>query len=327
MRSKKPVLAGIVGALVVWQTLALNPFHVSAKNETGDHPASQILPGTITRQHGKGLYAIVFSVAAGAITVNVPDDIEAGDTVSINLKEQMVQGLAPAAQATVRKRLDAYTIVFADQTISAGRGFSKVTIPGVVPTGFLPLILSLNKQEVLRTYVECAPRSHLPVGGAALSGGKQNPTFQLPQAIQAGRSMQIFGNFNGDMSDTHVRFTADPHEPRSRSDNLSRRWLSSVGSRWAFGSETSNAPTASKELDLLAESPRMLVCQSPTDIIGPVEVEISEAGRTIKARSRNVSLNLSAARTSLEKGQSTELEIDIDGLQEITEPLNFTLDN
>ena len=105
MRSKKPVLAGIVGALVVWQTLALNPFHVSAKNETGDHPASQILPGTITRQHGKGLYAIVFSVAAGAITVNVPDDIEAGDTVSINLKEQMAQGLAPAAQATVRKRL------------------------------------------------------------------------------------------------------------------------------------------------------------------------------------------------------------------------------
>jgi hypothetical protein len=75
----------------------------------------------------------------------------------------------------------------------------------------------------------------------------------------------------------------------------------------------------------LAESPRRVVVESPTNVIGPVELSVKEGDKETKGTYRNVGVNLTAPKTSLQKGESTTLKVEVSGLQGITEPIPLHL--
>lgn len=112
----------------------------------------------------------------------------------------------------------------------------------------------------------------------------------LPRIGQTGRLVVIHGPFDGDMSNTRVR----------------------VG-----------------EVDatVLAESPRRVVIRSPHNVVGVTPIEVTEASRTSQGQFRNVGVNLSAPRTSLQRGESTQLSVQVTGLEGLTQPIAITLEN
>ena len=105
---------------------------------------------------------------------------------------------------------------------------------------------------------------------------------------QTGRPVNISGNFDGDLSNTSCE----------------------IGGKAA-------AP--------LAESPRKSVFQNPADVTGMTNINLREGNTEITQDFRSVGVNLSAAKLNLLKGETTDLQIKVDGLQGITDevPLNL----
>jgi hypothetical protein len=131
-------------------------------------------------------------------------------------------------------------------------------------------------------------RVPIPLAPAPHSPAK--PTFQLPINGQTGRPIEVQGPFDGDSSNTTAK----------------------VG----------DAPAK-----ILAESPRKLVVDSPRDVVGPTQIEVKENGRAATAPFRNLKISLTAPKTSLLKGESTELHVEVQGLEGLTQPVQVQLEN
>lgn len=115
-------------------------------------------------------------------------------------------------------------------------------------------------------------------------------TFTLPALGQTGRPVQIQGPFDGDSSNTKV----------------------TVGD---------------KPAEVIAESPRQLVVETPRNVVGPAEIKVNENGATTTGAFRNLKIDLTAPKTSLLKGESTELHVQVQGLEGITQPVQVQLQN
>lgn len=114
--------------------------------------------------------------------------------------------------------------------------------------------------------------------------------FIIPQIGQTGRPIEIIGPFDGDASNTKV----------------------SLG-------ETK--PT------ILAESPRDAVIQVPGTVVGPNNITVSDKGKNTTGDFRALKIDLTAPKTSLLKGESTELHVQVQGLQGITQPVPIQIQN
>jgi hypothetical protein len=110
--------------------------------------------------------------------------------------------------------------------------------------------------------------------------------FNLPRLGQAGRPLAIPGNFDGEMTNTNV----------------------SIGN---------------KPADVIAESPRQTVIQNPPDATGPTSLRVTEGGIERNTPYRVASVNLSAAKTNLLKGEKTTLTVQVAGLG--PDPANLVL--
>ena len=115
-------------------------------------------------------------------------------------------------------------------------------------------------------------------------------TINIPTLGQAGRPVQIQGPFDGDSSNT-------------------------------------NATIGGTDANVLAESPRQTVVQSPSNVVGPSEIKVTENGATTTGPFRNLKIDLTAPKTSLLKGESTELHVQVSGLEGITQPIPIQLQN
>lgn len=115
-------------------------------------------------------------------------------------------------------------------------------------------------------------------------------TVTLPALGQAGRPIQIQGPFDGDSSNTNVKLGDTPAK-------------------------------------VLAESPRKLVVESPRDVVGPTVIKINENGNSTNGNFRNLKIDLTAPKTSLLKGESTELHVQVNGLEGLTQPVQVQLQN
>jgi hypothetical protein len=115
-------------------------------------------------------------------------------------------------------------------------------------------------------------------------------TFDLPTLGQAGRPIEIIGPFDGDSSNTNVKLGDTPAK-------------------------------------VLAESPRKLVVASPSNVVGPTEIKVTENGTTTTGPFRNLKIDLTAPKTSLLKGESTELRVEVNGLEGLTQPVQVQLQN
>ncbi len=115
-------------------------------------------------------------------------------------------------------------------------------------------------------------------------------TIKLPTLGQTGRPLQIQGPFDGDSSNTKAKI-------------------------------------AGTDASVLAESPREIVVQSPSNAVGPTKIEVTENGTTATGPFRNLKIDLTAPKTSLMKGESTELHVQVQGLEGLTQPIPIQLQN
>jgi|GEM_PF-1740710 len=136
------------------------------------------------------------------------------------------------------------------------------------------------------------------------SDPKSTPTFIFPQLGQNGRPMVITGPFDGNASNTTLDWT----RVRSLVTDFEK-----------------NTENVSGGFGLIAESPRKAVFTAPTNVTGPLELTLTEAGKETKGTYRNVGVNLSAPKTDLRKGEQTTLRVEVNGLQGLKAPVPLTL--
>ena len=82
-----------------------------------------------------------------------------------------------------------------------------------------------------------------------------------------------------------------------------------------------------RQADVLAQSPRKTVAESPKDLVGPTEIELKQGDVVVKDQYRSVALNLSADKLTLTKGERTTLRVQVMGLQNMEEEIPFNLVN
>lgn len=78
---------------------------------------------------------------------------------------------------------------------------------------------------------------------------------------------------------------------------------------------------------VIVESPRQIVVGSPLDVVGPTKVYVNDNGATTTGSFRNLKIDLTAPKTSLLKGESTELHVQVQGLEGLNQPIPIQLQN
>ena len=131
-------------------------------------------------------------------------------------------------------------------------------------------------------------RSPIPVGVPA--EGADSGGFDLPTTGNAGGSASARGPFDGDFRTTAV----------------------TVGGVPAL---------------LLAESPRKVVFQPPAGQMGLSKLEVRKGSASATAPFRTIGVLLTATSTNLLKGQTATLTVTVQGLQDLTEPVDLVLLN
>jgi hypothetical protein len=116
------------------------------------------------------------------------------------------------------------------------------------------------------------------------------PSFVTPQVGQSGKPISITGPFDGDSSNTKVQVGGVPAK-------------------------------------VIAESPRNVIIEIPGTVVGPTKIAVNENGQQTTGNFRALKIDLTAPKTSLLRGESTELHVEVQGLQGITQPVPVQLQN
>ena len=77
--------------------------------------------------------------------------------------------------------------------------------------------------------------------------------------------------------------------------------------------------------EVIAESPRKGIFRSPLTVVGTRDARISDGNKKATGQIRNIGINLSAPKTTLAKGEKTELTVQVSGLKDIANAIIFRL--
>ena len=293
-----------------------------------------------TTKTSDGLRTVTVENEEGRVTVKLPDDIRTGDKISGTLvtepkgatKEEQDANLAALRKRRLRLMLakasgasDVGTTepialsvpLSAGQTSTVKTETKQGNTLRIEFTASWPVTLAtddsgikeLGRALIPVDLVETAqkkpePTPKMPVKKTpglsfvsfsdydTLGGYAQKPEFEIPSLGQTGRPIEIKGTFDGTSSNTSV----------SVSMTLSNLVV-----------------------DVIAESPRKSIVANPSNSIGLGTVSINEGGRKYSAPFRNIGVGLSAPKTSLMKGEKTEMRVEVTGLAGITQPVPMTL--
>lgn len=238
-----------------------------------------------------GLLKVSFSTPNGQVIVNLPDDITAGDTVSGTVTEEP-KGRTAQEKEKNKDTLDGLVIDLEGTKVPANQPHF-IWLPPMPQPGLMPPRYQLKIVEILKGETQEHVYSNVFIETfewPKVTTGPQKDLVEttLPLLGQTGRPSQISGPFDGNSNNTTVKIGGQSITP-------------------------------------LAESPRQVVFQSPTNVIGPVEISVKEGDKETKGTFRNVGINLSAPKTSLTKGERTTLTVTVEGLTGITQPVPLHL--
>lgn len=375
-------------------SLILDDPNARGESRKVKNPQTQQIAQT---QTSGGLHVTTFNTEHGRVTVNLPDDMRAGDTISGTVfnepkgstaeerakNQSVLEGLVleidgkrvspfsanpeKEREAAIQQSIWIYTTVLktnegaaeSPRPISSGRTmatseptggagygmtvvykapsgqelgratipiYSFVQFPPTHPSGAIitpdpkitqpthpsgaiitpdPKITPTHPDAKVTSPVE-QPGKILTIPGTFASGPDDVDMipYNIPPLGQTGRSIEITGPFDGNSSNTKISFQPIVREA------------------------TSPPPITgmSSDFDVVAESPRKAVVTAPTNVTGPMEIRVKEGTTEVTAPFRNLGVNLSAPKTSLLKGEKTELRVEVTGLQGIKEPVPLTLE-
>jgi hypothetical protein len=277
-----------------------------------------------------GLTVVTFTVRPGTIKVNLPDDIRAGDTISGTViaepngttKEERGANQTELNKFGIRLfsrpedkpeevNLGDVSTVFKFALINNRESGNVINVglvvgtPGnIVSRVSVPVLPMTPSGAIITPDPKITAPMH-PSGAVITPDPKITPTFIIPPLGQTGRPIVFTGPFDGNSSNTKLDFQPTVAEA------------------------TSPVPFHGEWVDfgVIAESPRKAVVTAPSNTTGPMEIRVMENGVQTSGNYRNVGVNLTAPKTSLLKGESTELHVEVNGLQGLTQPVPLKLES
>jgi hypothetical protein len=280
----------------------------------------------IRNDTANGLNTTAFDTLVGTVTVNLPDDIAAGDTVSGTVISEP-KGKTSDEQAKNQDELNGYVVEVSEQPAPShlikksgssqidfckdpakaqddrsGSVCKKWSIPDGV--SMVPVVLKNREGKIVsRTEVPVAPKANLlnglkidtPNNAGTPVIQKVSPTnasdYLTPPFGQAGKPLSVKGPFDGDFKNASVK----------------------------LGNHTAK---------FLASSPRKVVVESPRDLNGVADIEIEYKGKTVaKCTYRSISVKLAADKLNLMNGEQTTLTMTLAGLIGLLSPVSVQLSN
>ncbi|MBI5858822.1 MAG: hypothetical protein HZB42_14415 [Sphingobacteriales bacterium] len=200
---------------------------------------------------------------------------------------------------------------------------SSVTLSGTVysePNGRNGKDSSKNL-EALKSYL-------LKLGDILIKAEGSSFSFQLPAASPSGVPLQLQSSAGQVINTQTLPFTQATVPARNFSVPPYMVSTDAATIKGNFdGNITNTSVTANgQKATLLAESPSRLYIKTPDNITGPVTIQCNEGGSTQKASTNIISLQLSADKTNLRKGESTQIHIKVAGLEGLSTnvPVNIT---
>ena len=272
-----------------------------------------------SRVTANGLHIIRFDMEMAQLIVNLPDDMRAGDTISGTVTAEL-KGKTPEERANSVGRLKGYVLEIGGQPIEPFNVICKEKADPPCPVTFFlyhadqkrldtPVAVKTREgTEVAKTWLPPLP----PVqDDPAPARTPQSPAhdFTLPPLGQQGRPIVINGPFDGNASNTVLGFGPE----RSTIQDFEKKPETVVG---GYG-----------PIRPLAESPRKIIFESPTNFTGPVQLMVKEGDVKTLAPYRNVGVNLSAPKTSLLRGERTTVTVEVRGLEGIKKDVPLQLDS
>lgn len=271
------------------------------------NPTTKTVPVTANLTSGNGLQIATFDTLQGRVIVRLPDDMRAGDTISGTVISEP-KGSTEEERNRNSGVLNGCVVQIQGQNFPVNKGNvgpmvippdRRPTGPGIPPQldSFFDVFVSvdLGNSPLGRVRIPL-----LPSDAVITPDPKITPNFIIPPLGQTGRPIVITGPFDGNSSNTTLRTSVQDFEKNT--ENVSG----------GFG--------------LLAESPRKAVFSSPVNVTGPIQVTVKDGGMQTTGNYRNVGVDLTAPKTSLLKGESTELRVQVNGLEGIKEPVPLTLE-
>jgi hypothetical protein len=235
-----------------------------------------------------GLHTATFDTPHGKIKVHLPDDLSAGDTISGTVIAEPA-GKTEEERIKNQDELNGYVVEIEKEKTPVLGKVLKWAVPAAVGASTYVILRDKRGKELARTQCPIQqpaaivppgrPGEPIPPGGRPPFTPQPQPAdYQLPTLGQAGQPTEIKGPFNGDFGNTKVEI-------------------------------------GGKEAQLLAESPRKVIAQSPTHVTGPTTLKLKEGDVTVRSPLRNVSVSMSATKTTLHKGESATVTVKVEGLR------------
>ncbi|MDH3493292.1 MAG: hypothetical protein OEM82_07060 [Acidobacteriota bacterium] len=191
-----------------------------------------------------GIKTAIFDTDAGKIRFNLPEDMIAGDSLTGTVYA-LPAGKSENEQAKNLEKLNSHSIEAAGQVSAVSERFVRFQIPEDSSSESFGVSLVDKKGKKVSSV-------NLSLSMVSLSMDDGN--YQIPEGGQTGRWINIFGPFDGDVTNTELR----------------------VGG---------------KDANPLAESPRQSIFQSPADVIGPTELQFKEGNISVNRLFRNIDVN------------------------------------
>lgn len=202
-------------------------------------------PNRIVPDADRGLTSVTLPAQAGKLTVYLPSDMAAGDTISGTVVAEPA-GANEAERRQNSDTLSGYVIEIDRKPIAATGGHFRF----VVPAAGLATIGLFKSTGSRRSLVE----SQVPINPQQ---GSTTGPIELPKLGQSGRPVAINGPFDGDLANTQVTIGGRPVEvlaesPRSAVLNCPDGPIGATEITVQEGGQRAQGPFRNLELNLYA---------------------------------------------------------------------------
>ena len=235
-----------------------------------------------------GLTVVTFKTKEGTVTVNLPNNIHAGDVISGTVITK------PSKRSNKRKsekeknkekdrleRLKKSNLEICGTSTPIAEGKFSFIVPKHVLSGVVEVELSDDEMD---------PIAMSSIIAHNIPRALTRIPLQIPNYLRSGYPQQIVGVFDGDFSTSSIQLNDSP-------------------------------------LEILAESPGAIIVAIPENIVGIQELEITENMFNYATEINIVDLNLSADRMSLSRGDLTTIHLEVVGLERLEQHVLIHVDN
>lgn len=315
-------------------------------------PGNFIAQGNFIPQPiGSGIKVGEFNIAPGRITVTLPDDIRAGDTISGTVVAEP-KGNTPEERTANHTKMKDYviTLFYVDPPVpnplpeiivdlTKALPLNPVTIPlgpFTAPPKFgAGLFLMPNENAPVKPCDRTGAITAINEGCSPIS----QLVFRAPDPMNGFFVQTPDGDAATASSEGIFVFTRPEPDPVYVFPPVGQTGKPVVITGPFDGNATNTGITCEplgptqpptytpgQPIYVIAESPRKAVFTSPSNLTGALQATVDEGGKKTKAPFRNVGVNLTAPKTSLLKGEQTTLTVQVTGLQNLTQPVPLTLE-